>query len=778
MSEVDYCVVGAGFAGLTAALRLKRAGHSVALLEARDRVGGRTFTEYRPDGTWIDRGGAWIGPGQDRIYAMMDEFGVPEYKQHHDGDAIMIVDGKKHRYGGTIPWTMSPWAVANLGVGLLSIEKMAKSLPREAPWDAKQADEWDRISVGEWIEQNTMSKQASEMLDMALAGTYTSAGSETSLLWCLLQMGSGGGPTFVISGKGGAQDARPVGGMGAIYGPITAELGDALHLSQPVRQIAQDADGVTVTAADLTVRARRVIVAIPLAIASSIVYEPMLPVDRALLHQRMPSGAVIKTSIIYDEPFWRADGFSGQSAAPGSPATLTIDACTDTGDPRGHVRHHRGARGASADEARRGRAQSGSSSANWSTDSATRRERRSRVPRAELDYRALLRRRDDQPRPDRCADRIRLHPARALRSHPLGRDRELGDHVRVDRRCDPLRRARRGRSAGSRDRRGRLARPNHLRHFCFSGFRAGVLVGGSSYYSNMHSSTRDEIAADYAALREVVSRIGGHSYDALTTPERFMYLESLEDEMRRLPVAGHELINQIECQATPAELGGKFAHVLADRLRITRGEANRRIKDARALGPRQTLTGEPLAPRYAATATAQRCGRIGASHIAVIHRFFDELPCWVDAPTREAAEADLARWASEQRPEGLRKAADRLTCYLNPDGRFNHEDRARRRGLTLGTQDSDGMSPVRGWLTPEARATWEAVLAKLAAPGMCNPDDDTPVVDGAPPEEAVQRDTRTAPQRNHDGLNAALRAMLASGNLGQHNGLPAAIMVV
>lgn len=333
MAEVDYCVVGAGFAGLAAALRLKQAGLSVALLEARDRVGGRTFTEYRADGSWIDRGGAWIGPGQDRIYAMMDEFGVPEYKQHNDGDAMMIVDGKKHRYGGTIPWTMSPWAVANLGVGLLSIEKMAKSLPREAPWDAKQADEWDRISIGEWLEQNTMSKQAREMLDMAFAGLYTSAASETSLLWGLLQTASAGGLTFAISGKGGSQDARPVGGMGAVYGPIAAELGDAVHLSQPVRQIAQDADGVTVTAADLTVRARRVIVAIPLAIASSIVYEPMLPVDRAMLHQRMPSGAVIKTSIVYDEPFWRADGLSGQSAAPGSPASLTIDACTDTADP-------------------------------------------------------------------------------------------------------------------------------------------------------------------------------------------------------------------------------------------------------------------------------------------------------------------------------------------------------------------------------------------------------------------------------------------------------------
>jgi len=171
------------------------------------------------------------------------------------------------------------------------------------------------------------------MLDMALAGPYTSAASEISVLWMLLQMASAGGPTFVISGKGGSQDARPVGGMGAIYRPMAAALGDALHLSQPVRQITQDADGVTVRANDLMVRARRVIVAIPLAIASSIAYEPTLPVDRALLHQRMPSGAVFKISVVYAEPFWRADGLSGQSAAPGSPATLTIDACTDTGDP-------------------------------------------------------------------------------------------------------------------------------------------------------------------------------------------------------------------------------------------------------------------------------------------------------------------------------------------------------------------------------------------------------------------------------------------------------------
>ena len=120
--------------------------------------------------------------------------------------------------------------------------------------------------------------------------------------------------------KGGSQDSRVVGGMGAVYGPMAAEIGDSLHLSQPVRRIDQDDDGVTVRSDGMTVRARRAIVAVPIAIASQILYEPMLPVDRSFLHQRMPSGAIYKINIVYDEPFWRADGLSGQSAAPGSPA--------------------------------------------------------------------------------------------------------------------------------------------------------------------------------------------------------------------------------------------------------------------------------------------------------------------------------------------------------------------------------------------------------------------------------------------------------------------------
>jgi hypothetical protein len=289
--------------------------------------------------------------------------------------------------------------------------------------------------------------------------------------------------------------------------------------------------------------------------------------------------------------------------------------------------------------------------------------------------------------------------------------------------------------------------------------------------------SREDIQEDYDALRALVSRIQRHSYDSLTNPERLGLLEILEHETRRLQVPGHQLINQLVQQATPDELGGKISHALSDRLHISRAESARRLAEASDLGPRRTLTGEQLEPRLPTTAAAQRDGAIGAGQIAVIRQFCNELPAWVDVETEALAEQQLAKRATEFRPVQVRKLADRLASCLNPDGNFSDVDRARRRGLMLGKQDLDGMSRLSGWLTPEARATFEAVLAKLGAPGMCNPDDLTPVIDGEVAQEAIQRDSRSSSQRNHDGLQAALRAVLASGELGQHNGLPATIIV-
>ncbi|BCZ24619.1 HNH endonuclease signature motif containing protein [Mycobacterium senriense] len=288
---------------------------------------------------------------------------------------------------------------------------------------------------------------------------------------------------------------------------------------------------------------------------------------------------------------------------------------------------------------------------------------------------------------------------------------------------------------------------------------------------------RDVITAAFDALDDAVDTVIGLDSQMLHSRERLALLRRYEHARRRLSAGEYPLINQLQQEATPAELGGTLSHAIADWTLTSRAEAARRVREAADLGERRALTGEPLPPVLAATAAAQRAGRLGIEHVAVIRRFYHRLPGWIDDDTRAHAEAHLARLAAQYRPDQLTPLADRLADCLNPDGSYSDDDRARRRGLTLGKQQADGMSQLRGWLTPELRASLEAVLAKLAAPGMCNPFDEAPCVDGAPTQDAIDRDPRSAAQRQHDGLNAALRAILASGELGKHNGLPASIIV-
>ncbi len=145
-------------------------------------------------------------------------------------------------------------------------------------------------------------------------------------------------------------------------------------------------------------------------------------------------------------------------------------------------------------------------------------------------------------------------------------------------------------------------------------------------------------------------------------------------------------------------------------------------------------------------------------------------------PPRADAERQLAEVASQYRPDELKKFADHLDLVLNPDGNFSDEDRARRRRVTVGPQGEDGMSRLTGWLDPELRAGLDAVLAKWAAPGMCNPADEKPTIEGTPSPEMIDGDYRSAAQRNHDALTAMVRSTLMSGELGSHQGLPVTIV--
>src|SRR5271170_851263 len=210
----------------------------------------------------------------------------------------------------------------------------------------------------------------------------------------------------------------------------------------------------------------------------------------------------------------------------------------------------------------------------------------------------------------------------------------------------------------------------------------------------MRSSDREEVVEVFDALRAAMKRALDLRCDALTTPERLTVLHSCEELRRQLPAVEHPVINQLSAQADPAELGGKLAAALANRLRISRAEASRRIHDAADLGERRALNGEPLEPVLAATAEAQRNGDLGAGHLAVIRSFWHRLPDVVDIETRAQAEAQLARLAGAYRPDELAKLADKLLDCLNPDGDFTDIDRARRRGLTIGRQDLDGMGPI------------------------------------------------------------------------------------
>ncbi len=333
--EADVCVVGAGYAGLTAAWRLQGAGRSVVVLEARDRVGGRVWTVDRPEGGVLERGGGWIAPKHDAFRALLDEFGIATYKTYDAGHHLLVGEGKIRRYKGLIP-KISPWAVISIARAQLKIDRLAKQVPLEAPWTAKRAAEWDATPISSWVERSGISKGiARDLFECATRGLFTSENGldDTSFLNLLFLVHSHGSINTLFSIRNGSQDSLIEGGAGRAARAIAEKLGSAVRLNSPVREITQEAGRITVGSADAIVESRHVVLAIPPALTLDIAWTPSLPPERTELYTRYVAGPESKTLLVYDEPFWRADGFSGQTAAPGTASEVTLDASPSSGTP-------------------------------------------------------------------------------------------------------------------------------------------------------------------------------------------------------------------------------------------------------------------------------------------------------------------------------------------------------------------------------------------------------------------------------------------------------------
>jgi hypothetical protein len=282
------------------------------------------------------------------------------------------------------------------------------------------------------------------------------------------------------------------------------------------------------------------------------------------------------------------------------------------------------------------------------------------------------------------------------------------------------------------------------------------------------------IAEALEALDGAVEVLGAADWSSLPVRDRLAYLDRLEIAIRRQRALSHSVIHGLDEHA----LGAPVAATISDVLRISRAEARRRIRDAAQLESRTTLTGQPVPPELPATAAAWHGGVLDPDHLRTIQGFVRELPGHV-APTEVVkAEAFLVEQAAALRPDQLDKLAGQLALRLNPDGQFSDADRARKRGFTwCGMQRADGMSVGKLIATPELRAMLEAWLAKFAAPGMCNPDDQVPAVTSEPTQDVIDRDVRGHGQRQHDALAALLRSRLGDPKLGQHNGLPVTVVV-
>ena len=321
--QCDVVIVGAGLAGLSAARAVSAAGQDVLVVEARDRVGGRVETAT-VDGVTMDLGGTWIGPTQDRIAGLVADLGIETFPTYDEGHDLLLLGQRTKRFKGRVP-PVNPLSLADIGRAQAALDRMARTVPLDAPWRAKHAGSWDSQTFESWVRRNTLTADGRTFFRLFAGGIMTTEASNVSLLHVLFYVHSGGGVERLMSTTAGAQETRISGGAQQVPIRLAATLKERVLLDWPVRRIRQTTDSVIVSGDDGEVRAAHVIVAVPPMLAGRIDYDPPLPPERDQLTQRFPHGATTKCIAVYPEPFWRADGLSGQAFTDAGAVLFTFD---------------------------------------------------------------------------------------------------------------------------------------------------------------------------------------------------------------------------------------------------------------------------------------------------------------------------------------------------------------------------------------------------------------------------------------------------------------------
>lgn len=332
-ASVDTVVIGGGLSGLVAARDVARAGRSVLVVEARDRVGGRLLNHQLTSGGTIEAGGAFIGPTQDHVAALAAELGVATFPEYVDGKNVYVSKllGRQ-TYTGTVP--PDPTILLDALLLLQTLNSWAAQLDVAAPWAHPRAAEWDATTLAAYI--RTHSLNAAGITNLIRCWTQPGFGADPdqlSLLFVLHYIACSGNETTPgtfdrnADTAHGAQERRFVGGSQLLPLRLASQLGDHVALDAAVSQVDQLDSHAVVHTARGRVTCRRVIVAAPPPLVLDIVWNPGLPTARRQLLEQMRMGRLMKCDAVYPTPFWREAGLSGMGISDSGAVRAAFDNC-------------------------------------------------------------------------------------------------------------------------------------------------------------------------------------------------------------------------------------------------------------------------------------------------------------------------------------------------------------------------------------------------------------------------------------------------------------------